>query len=73
MDILQKLKDERDREVKIREDAFQREDWVQVNKSQPYIDLLYGAISEIEKSRDRIAAFTEILHKRIVIAHREPG
>jgi hypothetical protein len=50
-----------------------REDWVQVNKSQPYIDLLYGAISEIEKSRDRIAAFTEILHKRIVIAHREPG
>lgn len=66
--IVEKLKAERDRHAKLRDEAYARDNWATGNPHDDMCKLLYDAIREIEKSHVIIGVMKDVMMKKIVEA-----
>ena len=70
-DNLEWLKEQRDHHAKARDEAFATDDWATGNPHDDLCRRYANVIDEIERSRERLRVFTEVLQKRIIIAANE--
>ena len=69
LDPLSWLKETRDKYCVLRDQCYGKDQWAEGNVYNEFVEGLYAAIVEIEKSRKRLTVFTEVLLNRIEIAH----
>lgn len=70
-DNLEWLTEQRDRHAKARDEAFATDDWATGNPHDDLCRRYSNVINEIVTARDRLRVFTEVLQKRIIVAHNE--
>jgi hypothetical protein len=66
------LEEQRDREAKLRDDAYAADDWATGIAHDEWVKRYYAVIVEIRSARERLAVMSEVLQQRIIIAAREP-